>query len=86
MWSESGLGRIEGHGMTIDDLAGMIASPNGLTVTNKTGLSGVYDFEVRYTPDNLRNHAADKFKDVDPAGPTIFTAVEQQLGLRLVAR
>jgi hypothetical protein len=34
----------------------------------------------------LRNHPPDRFKEVDPAGPTIFAAVEQQLGLRLVPR
>jgi uncharacterized protein (TIGR03435 family) len=78
-----GIGHIEAHGLPLDDLAGMIGSPNGFTVVNKTGLDGNYDWELVYTPDNLRNHPADKFKDVDPNGPSIFDAVQQQLGLKL---
>jgi uncharacterized protein (TIGR03435 family) len=78
-----GLGRIEAHGLTIDMLAGMIGSPNGFTVIDKTGLAGPYDWELVYTPDNLRNHPLDRFQHVDPNGPSIFTAVEEQLGLKL---
>jgi uncharacterized protein (TIGR03435 family) len=80
-----GIGHIEAHGLSLDQLAGMIGSPNGFTVVNKTGLDGVYDWELVYTPDNLRNHAPGKFTDVDPNGPSIFAAVEQQLGLKLEA-
>ena len=78
-----GIGHIEAHGLPLDQLAGMIGSPNEFTVVDKTGLAGVYDWELVYTPDNLRNHPPDRFKDVDPNGPSIFTAVEQQLGLKL---
>ena len=76
-----GLGRVEGRGFTLDQLAGMIGSPNGFTVVNKTGLTGLFDWELKYTPDFMNQSPGRG--DVDPNAPTIFTAVEQQLGLRL---
>jgi uncharacterized protein (TIGR03435 family) len=41
-----GLGRIEAHGLTLDNLAAMIGSPNGFNVIDKTGLKGPYDWEL----------------------------------------
>lgn len=45
-------------------------------VIDQTGLGGEYDFDLRWTPD-----AADG--DSAPDGPSIFTAVQEQLGLKL---
>jgi uncharacterized protein (TIGR03435 family) len=45
-------------------------------VIDRTGLSGEYDFNLRWVPD-----AADG--DSVPDGPSIFTAVQDQLGLKL---
>jgi uncharacterized protein (TIGR03435 family) len=45
-------------------------------VTNETGLAGNYEFALQWTPDNTP----------DASGPSIFTAIEEQLGLRLEAR
>ena len=45
-------------------------------VIDRTGLEGEYDFELRWAPD-----AADG--DSAPDGPSIFTAVQEQLGLKL---
>lgn len=45
-------------------------------VINQTGLAGRYDFKLRYTDDEVRA--------TDPnAPPGLFTAVEEQLGLKL---
>lgn len=46
-------------------------------VVDKTGLSGRYDFELHWTPDNT---PADSPL---AGGPSIFTAVQEQLGLKL---
>jgi bla regulator protein BlaR1 len=45
-------------------------------VIDQTGLDGEYDFDLRWAPD-----AADG--DSVPDGPSIFTAVQEQLGLKL---
>jgi len=46
-------------------------------VVNRTGLNGGYNFTLHWAPENLRNRD-DKMDDV-----SIFTAVGEQLGLRL---
>jgi uncharacterized protein (TIGR03435 family) len=49
----------------------------GRMIVDKTGLGEKkFDFELQWTPDDQRT-AAD-------AGPSIFTALEEQLGLKLV--
>ena len=57
----------------------------GKPVVDKTGLSGFYDFQLEWMP-----MADPKFTDVrDPSlgdRPMIFTAVREQLGLRLEAQ
>ena len=45
-------------------------------VVDKTGLSGNYDIELKWTPDDQQG--------TPDAGPTLFTALEEQLGLKLV--
>ena len=54
----------------------------GRTVIDKTGLTGLYDFTLTYTSD--ADAALPASAASDPvSGPTIFTALEEQLGLRL---
>ena len=48
-------------------------------VVDKTGLTGKYDISLRWTPDNT---------PVDSplaGGPSLFTAVQEQLGLKLIS-
>ena len=47
-------------------------------VVNRTGLSGRYDFKLRWTSDETRTAAPD-------APPGLFTAIQEQLGLKLVS-
>ena len=52
------------------------------TVVDKTGLTGVYDFELAWAPDDpLREELPESPSQPDPGGPSIFTAVREQLGL-----
>ena len=60
-------------------------------VENMTGLDGKYDFKLEWTPDQATAPSpADPAGTQPPApnysGPTIFTAVQQQLGLSLQSR
>jgi uncharacterized protein (TIGR03435 family) len=56
----------------------------GRTVIDRTGLSGVYDFTVEYTrawPPPPTSAGPPQVNE----GPSIFTALEEQLGLDLEA-
>jgi bla regulator protein blaR1 len=54
-------------------------------VIDKTGLAGVYDFTLKFRPEpNAAGAAApDAPPLADPEAPGIFTAIQEQLGLRL---
>jgi bla regulator protein BlaR1 len=55
-------------------------------VLDKTGLKGNYDFELAWTPDvPSRGDGAESAPPPDPNGPSIFTALREQLGLKLTA-
>jgi uncharacterized protein (TIGR03435 family) len=62
-------------------LADLVARYLGEAVADKTGLDGVYDFELRWTSEdqNPDNAAVD-------APPSLFTALQETLGLRLQAQ
>lgn len=59
-------------------IAHLLRSPSGREVIDKTGLTGRYDLDLHWTPDNAS--ADSPFA----GGPSIFTAVEEQLGLKLM--
>jgi uncharacterized protein (TIGR03435 family) len=65
------------RGVPMKSLATMLSGGAGRLVLDKTGLTGSYDFTMTWASDD-RPAAA----DVD-AGPTLFTAVQEQLGLKL---
>lgn len=48
-------------------------------VVDKTGLTGTYDVRLIFTPDTRANRASEP----DPNDVSIFTAVQEQLGLKL---
>ena len=52
---------------------------------DRTGLSGLYNFTLEYTPDAvaLDRASAKEFPNSDPDGPALATALREQLGLRL---
>ena len=70
-----GNGKITAQGMSMDALAGQLAATTNHIVSNKTGLTGVYDFTLEYSDD-----VADSS---DSTAPSIFTALQEQLGLKL---
>jgi uncharacterized protein (TIGR03435 family) len=70
-------GNIVGHRTTLDELATNLAIMVERLVINKTGLEGSYDLTLTWTPDKVRG--------TDDNGPSLFTAVEEQLGLKLEA-
>jgi uncharacterized protein (TIGR03435 family) len=53
-------------------------------VLERTGFSGLFDFEIEWTPDQPpRQPPDDPELRIDPNGPSLFTALQEQLGLKL---
>jgi uncharacterized protein (TIGR03435 family) len=84
-------GRLVGQGATITELAMRISDLGddsiGHQVFDKTGLTAKYDFTLEWTPDmrGAGDSDADGGGAGDAGGPTLFTAVQEQLGLKLDA-
>ena len=74
-------------GLTLDQLAGLITRDVRRRVVNQTGLTGAFDWTLTWTPQTLARPDLDRsrFPGIDPDGPTIFTALQEQLGLKLSA-
>jgi uncharacterized protein (TIGR03435 family) len=70
----------------LNQIADMLSGRVRRLVVNKTGLTGNYSFEVQFTPDQLPPPGAVVLPGappIDPNGPSLFTAVQEQLGLKL---
>jgi bla regulator protein blaR1 len=88
-----GPGDLQGTNVTIDALASGILSRmpevGDRVVVDKTGLTGRYDFTLRWTPDtatpppNGFSDSANSATTSDAPAPGLFTALQDQLGLKL---
>jgi uncharacterized protein (TIGR03435 family) len=71
-------GHIVGNALSMSEFANRLSGPVfklGTPVVNSTGLTGTFDFMLDWTPDDI---------PVDgTAGPSLFTAIQEQLGLKL---
>ena len=57
----------------------------GRMVIDRTGLSGAFDIDLHFTPDRIPDFGPGG-PVIDPNGPSIFTALQEQLGLKLDAQ
>ncbi len=82
-------GELHAQSAPIALLVQQLAQQLGRTVIDKTGLTGAFDFDLQWTPDGPREGggappaSADAIAASDSSGPTIFTALQEKLGLRL---
>ena len=74
-------------------LASWLSRQLGRVVIDKTDLKGDYDYKLEWTPDpgeggpeSIGLPPEAPRPHVDTNGPSIFTAVQEQLGLRLVSQ
>jgi uncharacterized protein (TIGR03435 family) len=74
-YTVGGSERMVGRQQTLDQIAQMLGGYAGNHVVNKTGLTGEYDFTLQFASND--SPADQEF------APSLFTAVQEQLGLRL---
>jgi uncharacterized protein (TIGR03435 family) len=79
-------GSIDAKTISMDRFAEVLSRQMDLPVVNQTGLAGQFDLKLEWTPEsgNAARPGADEA--ATGAGVSIFTAIQQQLGLRLRAR
>jgi uncharacterized protein (TIGR03435 family) len=95
-----GRGNVEGLGTAMIGLAGYLQTLLGDVVMDKTGLTAHYDFKLTWTPDEAQTgkpgaqapsaqgpgtQGFPAANGAEESGPSIFTALQEQLGLKLEA-
>ena len=87
-----GLGELICQAVPIENLTRILSDRLGRHVLDKTGLTGRYDFTLKWTPDEGEAPmfhgpggpgGAGSPPPADPSAPSLFTALQEQLGLKL---
>ncbi len=81
---------LRGNGLPVAALIELLTQMTGRTVVDKTGLYGLYDWELHFDPEVVRRMAG-QFgtnlpmpTNLPPAdSPALLTAIQEQLGLKL---
>jgi uncharacterized protein (TIGR03435 family) len=87
---QGNVGTMVATNANMDQLANALSDWVGHPVKNMTGIGGKYDLRLEWTPDQPTQPQGDsagaQASSAYSAGPTIFTALQQQLGLSLQSR
>jgi len=86
-----GRGHISAQMLTLGALVQRLSSSLGRPVVDRTGLTGLYDFDLQWAPDEMEVETgksgermpAESAPAGESTGPSIFTALQEQLGLKL---
>jgi uncharacterized protein (TIGR03435 family) len=89
-----GAGTMSAGGFPLSQLATTLSQFVQRVVVDRSGLTGNYDLDLTWTPDRSLQGGpggppppgAPPLPPVDPDGPSIFTAIQEQLGLKLDAQ
>ena len=81
-------GELHASSVPIAQIAPVLARFLGRTVVDKSGLTAKYDISLQWTPDDMQLAQllppdAPRPAPSDAGGPSIFTAIQEQLGLKL---
>ena len=83
------IGSIQMGGSPLSEFTALLSTRLQRTVVDRTGLTGPWDLTLTYTPEPSQISpgvlAPGTQPAFDPNGPSIFTAVQEQLGLKLEA-
>jgi uncharacterized protein (TIGR03435 family) len=85
--SGAGLHQMRGQSVPLSTIAKVLTGQAGRIVIDRTGIAGSFDYQLEWVPDPANmpmiNGAKPDGSKLD--GPSIFTAVQEQLGLKLEA-
>lgn len=87
----AGLGSfgMRGNGQTLEVLLQLLTQATGRTVMDKTGLKGLYDFELKFDPEVMLRMVSQLGVNIPTPNlppsdsPALLTAIQEQLGLKL---
>ena len=80
---QGGPGRLKFGGLPVASFATAFSGPAGRMVVERTGLTGSWDFELLFAPEARGGPGGADAPQVDPNAPSFFTAIQEQLGLKL---
>lgn len=83
-----GRGNVAMGGFPLSQFANSLSNLVQRVVVDRTGLTGLYDLSVQFTPDQAQGPPGlpppgVELPSIDPNGPSLFTALQEQLGLKL---
>ena len=81
-------GQLTAHAVPISNILSALTQVTGRTVLDKTGLTGRYDVNLTWMPDEPvptpgSDGTAQTTSATSESAPSIFTAIQEQLGLKL---
>jgi uncharacterized protein (TIGR03435 family) len=81
MWLQDGRLTCQAVGMV--DLTRILSQRLGHNVLDKTALTGKYDLAMEWPPEDRSGPMSDGGNGTDSSAPSIFTVLQEQLGLKL---
>ena len=82
--SGTGFHHMMGQSVSLSTIARVLTMPAGRIVIDRTGIKGLFDYKLDWMPDPANMPSINGVKPEGSAeGPSIFTAVQEQLGLKL---
>jgi uncharacterized protein (TIGR03435 family) len=80
----SNRGKLVAQRISMATLARNLSGNMGSPVMDMTGINGIFDLTLEWTPDEVRSPAKPGTEAAEPSlGPSIFDALQEQLGLKL---
>jgi len=82
-------GGVKAGGVPISQILQLLSQNVQRIVVDRTGLAGNYDIDLTWTPEQIPQGRGDAppgapaLPPIDPNGPSLFTALQEQLGLKL---
>jgi uncharacterized protein (TIGR03435 family) len=84
--TSSSPGKLVGTRVRMRNLVEALSRQADLPVVDMTGLNGIYSFTLEYAPESRTAAAKPDEAAEGPTGPSIYTAIQEQLGLKLESR